>query len=86
VSSAIIWNLVLAVPFLLAFIAVPLWMSIRRPDRAPDHSAARRYLAATRTSAASTAPTASTARAAWAEPNGAGTARSERELVLAGRG
>lgn len=44
--SAIIWNIVLAIPFLLAFIAVPLWMSARRPDRAPDHAAARQYLAA----------------------------------------
>jgi len=79
VSSTIIWNLVLAIPFLLAFIAVPLWMSLRRPDRAPDHTAARRYLAAKGT------PIVSTAHAAVVRPEGAGTARTDREPVLAAR-
>jgi hypothetical protein len=86
VSSAIIWNLVLAVPFLLAFIAVPLWMSIRRPDRAPDHAAAHRYLAAKRNLTAPAAATPRTAPAAPAHRTGAGAADRERELVLAARG
>jgi hypothetical protein len=66
VPSAIIWNIVLAIPFLLAFIAVPLWMSARRPDRAPDHTAAHQYLAATRTPAAAPLNSAAPARSAGA--------------------
>jgi hypothetical protein len=56
-SSAISWNLVLAIPFLLAFIAVPLWMSVRRRDRAPDHAAAHQHLTAQRTGVTRTART-----------------------------
>lgn len=76
-SSTIIWNFVLAIPFLIAFIAVPLWMSIRRPDRAPDHTAARRYLAVKGT------PIISAAHPAAARPEDAGTA--VREPVLSAR-
>jgi len=45
-SSVIFWNVVLSIPFVLVFAGIPLWMSFRRQDRAPDHTAARRYLAA----------------------------------------
>ncbi len=62
--SATIWCVVLSIPFLLAFIAVPLWMSVRYPDRAPDHTAARLYLALKEIPAARVAPAeASVARA-----------------------
>lgn len=44
-SSAIFWNLILIVPFLLAFIGIPLWMTVRHADGAPDHTAARPFLA-----------------------------------------
>lgn len=37
-------NIALAIPFLVAFIAVPLWLTFKRPDTAPGHFAARRYL------------------------------------------
>ena len=74
-SSAIIWNIVMAIPFLLAFIAVPIWMSVKHPDHATDHAAALRYLTARRTPI----PTAT------ALLNGAGTAGSEREPALAAR-
>ncbi|HEX9065394.1 MAG TPA: hypothetical protein VF843_09805 [Streptosporangiaceae bacterium] len=73
-SSTIIWNLVLTVPFLLAFIGIPLWMTIRHLDRAADHTAARRYLAVKGT------PVVTTAR--HQEPQPQATAS---ELVLAGR-
>jgi len=43
--SAIVWaNVLLAVPFLAAFIGIPLWMTFRRPQSGPDHSEARAYL------------------------------------------
>lgn len=45
-TSSIIWNIVLIVPFLLAFIGIPLWMTWKHLDRAADHSASHQYLAA----------------------------------------
>lgn len=43
--TAIVWaNILLAIPFLVAFIAVPLWWTFRRPPAAPDHAEARAYL------------------------------------------
>ena len=43
--TAVVWaNILLAVPFLITFIAVPLWWTFRRPPAAPDHSQARAYL------------------------------------------
>lgn len=79
-SSTIIWNLVLTVPFLLAFIGIPLWMSVRRVDRAPDHTAARRYLAAKGTPVLSTALAPRATQRAESRDAG-----SERQPVLAGR-
>ena len=43
--SAIVWvNILLTLPFLIAFIGIPLWMTFQRPERAPDHAEARAYL------------------------------------------
>lgn len=43
--TAIVWaNILLILPFLIAFIAVPLWWTFKRPPAAPDHSEARAYL------------------------------------------
>jgi hypothetical protein len=45
--TAVVWaNVALAIPFLLAFIAVPLWMTFRRPNTGADHSRAHTYLRA----------------------------------------
>ena len=45
--TAVVWaNVLLAVPFLIAFIAVPMWLTFRRPNTAPDHTQARAYLRA----------------------------------------
>jgi hypothetical protein len=45
--SAVVWaNILLTLPFLAAFIGVPLWLTIRRPETAPDHAEARAYLRA----------------------------------------
>ena len=44
--TPIMWtNLSLAAVFVAAVSGAPLWMTLRRPDRAPDHTAARAYLA-----------------------------------------
>jgi len=46
--DAIVWvNIVLAIPFLIAFIAVPLWMTFRTSQAGPDHAEAHAYLAST---------------------------------------
>jgi hypothetical protein len=44
--STLTWNSVLVLPFLLAFIGIPLYMTWKHLDRTPDHSAAHEYLAA----------------------------------------
>jgi hypothetical protein len=45
--SAAVWaNILLAVPFLFAFIGIPLWMTFKRPETGADHTGARRYLRA----------------------------------------
>jgi len=45
--TAVVWaNVALAIPFLLAFIGIPLWMTFRRPQTGSDHSQARAYLRA----------------------------------------
>ena len=45
--SAVVWaNILLALPFLAAFIGVPLWLTFKRPETAPDHAEARAYLRA----------------------------------------
>ena len=50
-----VWiNLILAVPFVLAIIGIPLWMTWKHTDTAPDFSPAREYLTAK--SARRTAP------------------------------
>lgn len=43
--SAVVWaNILLTLPFLIAFIGLPLWLTFYRPETAPDHAEARAYL------------------------------------------
>lgn len=43
--TAIVWaNILLTLPFLVAFVAVPLWWTFKRPQTGADHSEARAYL------------------------------------------
>jgi hypothetical protein len=43
--TAVVWaNILLAIPFLVTFIAVPLWWTVKRPQAGPDHTEARAYL------------------------------------------
>lgn len=47
--TPVVWaNFPLALAFILAIVGIPLWMTFKRPQTAPDHSQARRYLAAKR--------------------------------------
>ncbi len=63
--SSILWlNIGLAVPFLLAFTGVPLWLTLNHADTAPDHSEARGYLAAKRLRIGAAPQLASVARRA----------------------
>jgi hypothetical protein len=61
--TAVVWaNVLLAIPFLIAFIAIPLWITLRRQST-PDHSQAHAYLGAKAALAqAGTAPVTSGAR------------------------
>jgi hypothetical protein len=47
-SAVIVENAVLGMMFVLAVAGFPLWLTIMRPDKAPDHAEARAYLAARR--------------------------------------
>jgi hypothetical protein len=63
--SAVVWgNIVLAIPFLVAFIGIPLWMTFKRPQTGPDHSEAHAYLRTRSALAAATARRAARARTA----------------------
>jgi len=43
--SAVVWaNILLAVPFVVALIGIPLWLTFNRPQTGPDHAEARAYL------------------------------------------
>jgi hypothetical protein len=43
--TAVVWaNILLAIPFLVTFIAVPLWWTVKRPQAGTDHAEARAYL------------------------------------------
>lgn len=45
-TTPVLVNLILAVPFVLAIVGIPLWMTWKRADTPPDFSGAREYLAA----------------------------------------
>ena len=62
--AVLLANIALAIPFLVAFIGVPLWMTFKRPETGPDHLAARRYLRARADQTASAAAVATQAKAA----------------------
>jgi hypothetical protein len=59
-------NIPLAVAFFGAWVGIPLWLVIKHPDTAPDHSEAHAYLAAkaAQAAAAEAAPAAEPALAA----------------------
>jgi len=61
--TAVVWaNVLLAIPFLIAFIGIPLWITLRRQSAA-DHSRAHAYLDAKAALAeVGTAPVPSCAR------------------------
>jgi hypothetical protein len=45
--TAVVWaNILLAIPFLAAFIGIPLWMTFNRPQTGADHAEARAYIRA----------------------------------------
>ncbi len=55
--TGLVWaNFPLALLFLLAWTAIPLWMVIKRADTSPSHSEAHAYLAAKAAHAAAAEP------------------------------
>lgn len=63
-TSTIWMNVLLTVPFLLAFIGIPLWLTYRHLDRRPDFAEARAYLAAKRVQVGARQPAPSESRRA----------------------
>jgi hypothetical protein len=43
-TALVLASILLTIPFLVAFIGVPLWMTFKRPDTGADHTGAQRYL------------------------------------------
>ena len=70
--SAVVWaNVLLAIPFLIALVAIPLWITLRRQS-APDHSQAHAYLGAKAALAeARTAPAVTSGARPARRPHGA---------------
>ena len=43
--TAIVWaNILLTLPFLITFISVPLWWTVKRPPAGADHAESHAYL------------------------------------------
>jgi hypothetical protein len=79
-TAVVLASILLTIPFLVAFIGIPLWMTFKRPETGADHTGAQRYLRAR--SARTRAVTR--AAAVGAEPAPAGLAAVEpAELALA---
>jgi hypothetical protein len=45
-TALVLANFLLAIPFLVAFIAIPLWMTFKLPETGADHSRAHGHLRA----------------------------------------
>ena len=45
-TAVVLASILLTIPFVVAFIGIPLWMTFTRPDAGADHSGAQRYLRA----------------------------------------
>jgi hypothetical protein len=43
-SAVVMANILLAIPFLVTFIVVPLWWTFKRPQSGADHAEAHAYL------------------------------------------
>jgi hypothetical protein len=64
-TALVLASILLTIPFLVAFIGIPLWMTFARPETGADHTRARRYLRA-RSARTQPAARAAAARAALA--------------------
>jgi hypothetical protein len=45
-TPVVLASILLTIPFLVAFIGIPLWMTFKRPETSADHIGAHRYLRA----------------------------------------
>ena len=45
-TAVVLASILLTIPFLVAFIGIPLWMTFKGPDTGADHTGAQRYLRA----------------------------------------
>ena len=64
-TALVLASILLTIPFLVAFIGIPMWMTFKRPETGADHTGAHRYLRA-RTARTRPAARAAAARAAFA--------------------
>jgi hypothetical protein len=63
-TAVVLASILLTIPFLVAFTAIPLWLTFKRPDTVTDHTAAHRYLSARAGQAQTTKTRAAHAKAA----------------------
>ena len=45
-TAVVLASILLTIPFMVAFIGIPLWMTFKRPETGADHTGAQRYLRA----------------------------------------
>ena len=64
-TAVVLASILLTIPFMVAFIGIPLWMTFKRPETSADHIGAHRYLRA-RSARTQPAIRAAAARAALA--------------------
>jgi hypothetical protein len=62
VNALILANFPVAILVVLAIVGIPLWMTFKRPESAPDYAGARAYLRARASRDRTAAPAARTAR------------------------
>jgi hypothetical protein len=65
-TAVVLASILLTIPFLVAFIGIPLWMTFKRPETGADHTGAQRYLRARSARTRAAAPGAEPAPAGLA--------------------
>jgi hypothetical protein len=62
VNALVLANFPLAILVMAAIVGIPLWMTFKRPEHAPDHAGARAYLRIKASPARTAGPAGRTAR------------------------
>lgn len=82
--AVLLANIALAIPFLVVFIAVPLWLTVKRPETGADRTDAHRYQRARAAQAQTAQVQAALTLATQAKGHDTGPERRRAALVPAG--